>query len=259
MGRRCSHCGQNGHNARTCPGRGVKLFGVRLDAGLNPTTSNILRKSSSTGNISPHSNSRVLPEQSISGSQGAGYVSDCVAPAKCRKKGVPWSEEEHRVFLMGLRAVGKGEWRAISKNFVTSRTPTQVASHAQKYFLRQSNLNKQKRRSSMFDTSPETCSSRVANFPLGRSRGLESMAGFSLEGMKMHARFGSVPCSLPLPFRSDIKPSVSSTILPAMDDKAALKLSIAVPSSAETSPNLKLSTFHPSCSNGCLHTAIGVV
>ena len=32
-----------------------------------------------------------------------------------------------------------------------SRTPTQVASHAQKYFIRQNNLNKRKRRSSLFD------------------------------------------------------------------------------------------------------------
>jgi hypothetical protein len=34
---------------------------------------------------------------------------------------------------------------------VLSRTPTQVASHAQKYFIRQNNLNKRKRRSSLFD------------------------------------------------------------------------------------------------------------
>jgi len=34
---------------------------------------------------------------------------------------------------------------------VQSRTPTQVASHAQKYFIRQNNMNKRKRRSSLFD------------------------------------------------------------------------------------------------------------
>lgn len=55
------------------------------------------------------------------------------------------------MFLMGLEQLGKGDWRGISRNYVTTRTPTQVASHAQKYFLRQNSLNKKKRRSSLFD------------------------------------------------------------------------------------------------------------
>lgn len=47
------------------------------------------------------------------------------------RKGVPWTNEEHRLFLNGLDEYGKGDWRNISKFYVQTRTPTQVASHAQ--------------------------------------------------------------------------------------------------------------------------------
>ncbi|KAG8651437.1 hypothetical protein MANES_07G125100v8 [Manihot esculenta] len=69
-----------------------------------------------------------------------------------RKKGVPWTEDEHRRFLLGLLKHGKGDWRNISRNFVVSKTPTQVASHAQKYFIRQQLSGmKDKRRPSIHD------------------------------------------------------------------------------------------------------------
>lgn len=68
-----------------------------------------------------------------------------------RKKGVPWTEDEHRRFLMGLEKHGKGDWRNISRNFVISKTPTQVASHAQKYFNRQNSRGKDKKRPSIHD------------------------------------------------------------------------------------------------------------
>ncbi|XVE58713.1 hypothetical protein DITRI_Ditri04bG0191100 [Diplodiscus trichospermus] len=68
-----------------------------------------------------------------------------------RRKGIPWTEEEHRLFLLGLDKFGKGDWRSISRNFVISRTPTQVASHAQKYFIRLNSINRDRRRSSIHD------------------------------------------------------------------------------------------------------------
>ncbi|XP_008777770.2 transcription factor MYBS1 [Phoenix dactylifera] len=68
-----------------------------------------------------------------------------------RRKGIPWTEEEHRLFLLGLSKFGKGDWRSISRNFVISRTPTQVASHAQKYFIRLNSMNRDRRRSSIHD------------------------------------------------------------------------------------------------------------
>lgn len=164
MARRCSHCSNNGHNSRTCPGRsgcgGVKLFGVRLTEGVGA-----MKKSASMGNLSSSishhgsSSSDLVRDHAAAAS---GYASDDTGHASCssncrneRKKGTPWTEEEHRMFLLGLQKLGKGDWRGIARNFVVSRTPTQVASHAQKYFIRQTNATRRKRRSSLFDMVPE--------------------------------------------------------------------------------------------------------
>jgi SHAQKYF class myb-like DNA-binding protein len=62
------------------------------------------------------------------------------------RKGTPWTEVEHVKFLDGLKVLGKGNWRGISKKFVPTRTPTQVASHAQKHFLRVTGATKRKSR-----------------------------------------------------------------------------------------------------------------
>ncbi|XAR69259.1 hypothetical protein NMG60_11000783 [Bertholletia excelsa] len=178
MGRKCSYCGKIGHNSRTCSNQrgcssssstvvgGLKLFGVQLDVSSSFSSYSscvAMRKSlsldclsatsSTTPSSSPTSSRLSVDHEHQSNNISNGYVSDGLAGrAQERKKGVPWTEEEHRIFLVGLEKLGKGDWRGISRNFVTSRTPTQVASHAQKYFLRrQTSLNKSKRRPSLFD------------------------------------------------------------------------------------------------------------
>ncbi|XP_059284344.1 transcription factor MYBS3-like [Lycium ferocissimum] len=185
MGRKCSHCGNIGHNARTCNTfklgasasfvGGLRLFGVQFDISSSSSTTSsstsssssssssssydiYLKKSlsfdclsSSPASVSPASSLVTVNEKSTTCTNS--YLSGCLlGQPQDRRKGVPWTEEEHRTFLVGLEKLGKGDWRGISRNFVTTRTPTQVASHAQKYFLRQSSdLNKKKRRSSLFD------------------------------------------------------------------------------------------------------------
>ncbi|KAI4336071.1 hypothetical protein L6164_014646 [Bauhinia variegata] len=136
------------------------LFGVRVVV-------DSMRKSVSMNNLSQYE----LPQDASNNNNSnkedalaAGYASadDTVAHnsgrhrERERKRGVPWTEEEHKLFLLGLQKVGKGDWRGISRNYVKTRTPTQVASHAQKYFLRRCNLNRRRRRSSLFDITTDT-------------------------------------------------------------------------------------------------------
>ncbi|KAL0735128.1 hypothetical protein Bca4012_011338 [Brassica carinata] len=102
-----------------------------------------------------------------------------------RKKGVPWTEEEHKLFLMGLKKYGKGDWRNISRNFVITRTPTQVASHAQKYFIRQHSGGKDKRRASIHD---------ITTVNLEDEASLETNKN-TLVGREQHSRLGGFPWS----------------------------------------------------------------
>ncbi|KAF2599974.1 hypothetical protein F2Q68_00012383 [Brassica cretica] len=74
-------------------------------------------------------------------------------PKPKRRKAVPWTPLEHSQFLLGLNKYGKGDWRSISRHVVLTRTPTQVASHAQKYFARLSATNRSRQRHSIHDVN----------------------------------------------------------------------------------------------------------
>ncbi|KAG2299579.1 hypothetical protein Bca52824_036051 [Brassica carinata] len=131
MGRRCSHCGNVGHNSRTCSPyktRVIRLFGVHVDTrGSSPSPPPPPPSSLLTAAMKKSFSMDCLPACSTSSSSLAGYLSDGLTHrTPDRKKGVPWTEEEHRTFLFGLEKLGKGDWRGISRNFVVTKSPTQV-------------------------------------------------------------------------------------------------------------------------------------
>ncbi|WOL16702.1 hypothetical protein Cni_G25490 [Canna indica] len=155
--------GERGKSEKVLKLFGVRILGEETGAGREEEDEGeeleeeIMRKSSSMGNLA---SCAAVPSAFHHGAGDQGYHSDDdllkssnAKRKKCqeRKRGIPWTEEEHRTFLIGLEKLGKGDWRGISRKFVKTRTPTQVASHAQKYFLRQTNPGKKKRRSSLFD------------------------------------------------------------------------------------------------------------
>lgn len=146
------------------------LFGVRVVV-------DSMRKSVSLNNLSQYehrldssSSNDVVPPAAAAGGYASAddaavvnHSSAAAGVSRERKRGVPWTEEEHKLFLLGLQKVGKGDWRGISRNFVKTRTPTQVASHAQKYFLRRNNLNRRRRRSSLFDITTDSVTANQTN------------------------------------------------------------------------------------------------
>ncbi|XP_022864525.1 transcription factor MYB1R1-like [Olea europaea var. sylvestris] len=142
----------------------IMLFGVRVkvDPMRKSVSMNNLSEYEPVNNNNDNSNANNNDSELLKMAAANGYASaDDSVPqpgngSRERKRGVPWTEEEHKLFLIGLQKVGKGDWRGISRKYVKTRTPTQVASHAQKYFLRRNNLNRRRRRSSLFDITTDS-------------------------------------------------------------------------------------------------------
>ncbi|KAL0048546.1 hypothetical protein WJX82_005510 [Trebouxia sp. C0006] len=169
----------------------------------------------------------------MSGSESEALnVSQLPHISRERRRGTPWTEEEHRAFLAGLDKLGKGDWRGISKDYVTTRTPTQVASHAQKYFIRHNNQSKRKRRTSLFDLkadaevletgSAEATSAAWPERTLQHSSSV-SGHGHTLPGPPQLASGVVDRSSLPSAHQSNAAPFASHMWLPAGPDMAFMQ------------------------------------
>ncbi|KAG8084784.1 hypothetical protein GUJ93_ZPchr0010g9512 [Zizania palustris] len=73
-----------------------------------------------------------------------------------RKKPEIWTLEEHRLFLAGIEKHGKGKWKTLAREFVKTKSSTQIASHYQKFTIRgeKRQLNLCKRKSIHDITAP---------------------------------------------------------------------------------------------------------
>ncbi|KAK7358175.1 hypothetical protein VNO77_00099 [Canavalia gladiata] len=106
----------------------------------------LLRRASDITLGSDQMHSPIQPEDS------AAPKEQHIPPVK-RKKVSHWTKDEHRLFLIGLKKYGKGDWKNIARCCVMSKTSVQVGSHAQKYFLR--HKNNKKKRTSIHDITLE--------------------------------------------------------------------------------------------------------
>ncbi|EEF52080.1 transcription factor MYB1R1 [Ricinus communis] len=268
----------------------IMLFGVRVvvdsmrkSVSLNNLSqyeqpqdfNNNNSSSSSNNNNNKHvTNSNSKKDKDDMAASGYASADDAVPHSSNargeRKRGVPWTEEEHKLFLLGLQKVGKGDWRGISRNFVKTRTPTQVASHAQKYFLRRSNLNRRRRRSSLFDITTDT----VTAFPMEEEQArrqdnssspqshplpppLPETSNFSVMSMPAFSMTSS-PVVLPIPIETPMQnlsllQANSSTtlirpiaVIPAPPTSGISDINLNLKASTDSSPNLSLKLSLPS-------------
>lgn len=152
VARKCSYCGTIGHNSRTCNNiLSHKHKQLYLHSSSSSSNSSLSMYSSSLTRFRVNENSNNCLISTIPCNKKGNNYS--VTSQICRVEltsiwilwsGMLWTENEHYMFLRGLEKHGKGNWRLISRDFVTTRTPTQVASHAQKHFIRlsSSSLNR---------------------------------------------------------------------------------------------------------------------
>ncbi|XP_024630705.1 transcription factor MYB1R1 [Medicago truncatula] len=96
--------------------RCVMLFGVNIAKNL-VTDDDTMNESFSLENFNHRPDEYENENQEFDTGQSSNH--------EHIKKVKPWTRTEHKAFLKGLKAVGKGKWKRISKDFVVTKTPTQ--------------------------------------------------------------------------------------------------------------------------------------
>ncbi|KAI4999864.1 hypothetical protein ZWY2020_004453 [Hordeum vulgare] len=87
--------------------------------------------------------------------------------AQEKNRAVPWTPDEHRLFLAGIKEHGVGKWQKLAREFVTTRNASQIASHYQKYSIRQQKLRRNEcKRPSIHDINDEDTQSLPASSQL---------------------------------------------------------------------------------------------
>ncbi|GFP83742.1 transcription factor divaricata, partial [Phtheirospermum japonicum] len=124
-----------------------------------------------------------------------------------RRKGRPWSEEEHRSFLVGLKKLGKGDWKGIANQYVPTRNSSQVASHAQKYFIRMAATEKKRRRLSVFDIPLTDVNQPSQGSESDNAESSQTANNWAASSMNIGELKG--PASIGPPVTSDERPPLS--------------------------------------------------
>ncbi|GFP80223.1 transcription factor divaricata [Phtheirospermum japonicum] len=142
-------------------------------------------------------------------------------------RGIPWTEDEHRRFLDGLEKYGKGDWKSIARFSVRTKSNSQVASHAQKYFKRLNSTSKDGKRHSINDvtiydhlvTMPTCCSMFDSPFASRSIQEIERLMQEDDLGVDTPSSFGipAIPEIQSL-VQDDVVPNLSSFDFPCIND-----------------------------------------
>eukprot|EP00033_Pygsuia_biforma_P003866 GCRY01004234.1.p1 GENE.GCRY01004234.1~~GCRY01004234.1.p1 ORF type:complete len:279 (+),score=44.30 GCRY01004234.1:61-897(+) len=113
-----------------------------------PSTTRPVLRSAVTASSTPSNPTKHVKEKAVVRKGSSG-------PREPSKRRV-WTPAEHHSFVLGLKKYGRGSWVQISK-FMKTRTPSQVQSHAHKYYIHQALIKEGKKVKRSINNIGEEC------------------------------------------------------------------------------------------------------